>query len=603
MTQSGSNLIVRATRACAVAMFIAALAPAAWAENVLIMNGVSAPAGDPLAQTRTNATNHLSALLTSAGHTLTVVSELPGDLSAYATIWDIDFAQAIPADAQPRYVQHLGAGKRLYLIGENDSPLFAARNASMIAVYRLAGGGGLVFQGPAGDDDPVENGPQSVEQVVSPFNGPNGVGSVVFAAPGGVTTASAGNGQFVTFRTSTKATAAAVAFGRLVVVFDVNFLEGVHDPVAADNLIRNLIAYLPPLAAGPEIADIVPGVGRPFGTAIHQGFAYVADPSSHTVWKVSLAPPFDRTPVAGIGWKTNVDPQDRQGFNGDGIDATQAQLDNPSGVALDPSGDGTLYIADTGNHAVRKLSLTGPGAVITTAAGIPTTYGVVDTAAFAACANQCPATSLQLFGPRALALDANGNLYIADRMNQQVKRVDKATGFIFVVAGVAGETGSNDGPVSGPAFCAPGAPGCTPAAKLNSPVGVAVDGAGVVYIADEGNNAIRVVSDGSVGRLPSGALARPTGIAVTPNGETFYIADYGNHRIQRASACGVTCTLTTVAGTGTPGSSGTPGGPATAAQLNSPIAVTLEGDTLYIADMVNGRIVVVDVTPTPAPIP
>ncbi len=598
MTQGESNLIVRASRACAVAMFILVFASAAWSENVLIMNGVSAPEG-PLVQTRINATNHLSALLTSAGHTVTVVSELPGDLSAYATIWDIDFAQAIAAEAQPRYVQHLGAGKRLYLIGENDS--FGARNASMIAVYRLAGGGGLVFQNPAGDDDDAEPGPQSIETVVSPFNGPNNVGSVTFAAPGGVT--NGGNGQFVTFRTNTKATGAGAAFGRLVLIFDVNFLEGLHDPVAADNLIRNLIAYLPPLAAGPEIAGIVPGVGRPFGVAIHQGFAYVADPSSHTVWKVSLASPFDRVPVAGIGWKTDVDPQDRQGFNGDGIDALQAQLDNPSGVAIDPAEGGTLYIADTGNHAVRKVSLTGPGAVITSAAGIPTVNGVTDAAAFAACANQCPATSLPLFGPRAVALDANGNLYIADRMNQQVKRVDKATGFIFVVAGVAGETGSNDGPVGGPAFCAPGAPACTPAAKLNSPVGVAVGGAGVVYVADEGNNAIRVVSDGVVGRLPAGALARPTGIAVAPNDETFYIADYGNHRIQRASACGVTCTVATVAGTGIPGSSGTPGGPATAAQLNSPIAVTLEGDTLYVADMVNGRLLAVDVSPAPAPIP
>jgi len=599
MTQGESNLIVRATRACAVAIAIVLFASAARSENVLIMNGVSAPSG-PLVQTRINATNHLSALLTSAGHTVTVVSELPGDLSAYATIWDIDFAQEIAAEAQPRYVQHLGAGKRLYLIGENDS--FGARNASMIAVYRLAGGGGLVFQNPAGDDDPVEGGPQSIETVVSPFNGPNTVGSVTFAAPGGVT--NGGNGQFVSFRTNTKATGAGAAFGRLVVIFDVNFLEGLHDPVAADNLIRNLIAYLPPLAAGPEITGIVPGVGRPFGVAIHQGFAYVADPSSHTVWKVSLAPPFDRTPVAGIGWKTNVDPQDRQGFNGDGIDALQAQLDNPSGVAIDPSGGGTLYIADTGNHAVRKLSLTGAGAVITTAAGIPTSYGVVDAAAFAACANQCPATSLQLFGPRAVALDGNGNLYIADRMNQQVKRMDKATGFIFVVAGVAGETGSNDGPVGGPAFCAPGAPSCTPAAKLNSPVGVAIDGQGVVYIADEGNNRIRTVTGGSVNPLSVGGLLRPTGVAVTANGGGVYIADYGNHRIRRATNCNSDgCTVETIAGTGTPGSSGTPGGPATAAQLNSPIAVTLDGDTLYIADMVNGRIVVVDVTPTPAPIP
>jgi sugar lactone lactonase YvrE len=595
MTQGGSNLVVRASRACAVAMFILVFASAAWSENVLIMNGVSAPSG-PLVQTRLNATNHLSALLTSAGHTVTVVSELPGDLSAYATIWDIDFAQAIAPEAQPRYVQHLGAGKRLYLIGENDS--FGARNASMIAVYRLAGGGGLVFQNPAGDDDLVENGPQSIETVVSPFNGPNTVNSVTFAAPGGVT--NGGSGQLVTFRASTKATGAGAAFGRLVVIFDVNFLEGVHDPAAADNLIRNLIAYLPPVAAGPEVAAIIPGVGRPFGVAIHQGFAYVADPSSHTVWKVSLVPPFDRVPVAGIGWKTGIDPQDFQGFNGDGIAATEAQLDNPSGVAIDPSGAGTLYIADTGNHAVRKVSLTGAGAVITTAAGIPTTSGVTDAAAFAACQNQCQATSLPLFGPRALALDGDGNLYIADRMNQQVKRVDAETHVITVVAGVAGETGGNDGPVIGAVSCAPGQEICILAAKLNSPVGLAIDGQGVVYIADEGNNRIRTVNDGTVGTLQAGALVRPTGVAVTSGGGAVYIADYGNHRIRRATDCAAeACTVENVAGTGTPGASGAPGAPATAAQLNSPISVTLDGDILYIADMVNGRIVAVDVTPTP----
>ena len=358
------------------------------------------------------------------------------------------------------------------------------------------------------------------------------------------------------------------------------------------------------LLPGPTIAGLVTGVGRPFGVAVHGGFAYVADPSTHTVWQVSLVPPFVKVPVAGIGWRPDIDPQDRQGYNGDGIAATQAQLDNPRGVAIDPSGIGTLYIADTGNHAVRKVALGVAGATITTVAGIPTSYGVTDQAAFAACGNQCPATSLRLFNPRAVAVDQQGDLYIADEMNYQVKRVDKATGYINVVAGVAGEPGSNDGPVGGPAFCAPGV-NCTPAAKLNAPVGVAVDAQGIVYIADWGNNRIRTVNlGGNVATLRAGALLRPTGVAVTLDGSTVYIAEYGRHRVRRATGCNPTCTVVTVAGTGTPGSSGTLGGPATQAQLNSPIAVTLDSNLLYIADLLNGRIVIVsDPTLAPVPIP
>jgi hypothetical protein len=172
-----------------------------------------------------------------------------------------------------------------------------------------------------------------------------------------------------------------------------------------------------------------------------------------------------------------------------------------------------------------------------------------------------------------------------------------------VVAGVAGETGGNDGPVGGPAFCAPGDDLCTPAAKLNSPTGIAVDLKGIVYVADEGNNRVRRVIGGSVTTVLAGALVRPTGVAVDSS-MALFIADYGNHRIRRAANCNSDgCAVDTIAGTGTPGSSGTPGGPATAAQLNSPIAVTLEGDILYISDMVNGRVVAVDVTPAPAPIP
>ena len=346
-----------------------------------------------------------------------------------------------------------------------------------------------------------------------------------------------------------------------------------------DNFVFQQVAAIPQPAPSPALAGVITGVGRPYGTAIHAGYAYIADPQAHTVWKVELANPANKTPVAGIGWKTDVEPQDWQGYNGDGIESTEAQLDNPSGVAVDSQGN--VYIADTGNHAIRRI---GAGAsFITTVAGIPTSFAVGDPA--------------RLFAPRSVAVDAAGNVYFSDMMNQQVKKLDKATGAVSVVVGVAGRTGGNDGTVAGAEFCPPFEPaGCTLAARLNSPIGVAVDSEGIVYLADEGNNRIRQVTlGGNVATLAGGVL-KPTGVAVSADGGTAYIVDYGNHRVLRRT-CPDGCSVTTVAGTGTPGSAGNPGDPATQIQLNSPIGVTLAGDLLYISDMMNGRIVVINLAP------
>jgi sugar lactone lactonase YvrE len=352
------------------------------------------------------------------------------------------------------------------------------------------------------------------------------------------------------------------------------------------------------IAASQAIATVATGLGRPFGVAIHGNAAYVPDALTHKVWKVDL------TPGTAYGTKTAVAGTGEQGYNGDGINPTLAQLDNPSSVAVDASG--ALYIADTGNHVVRKVAAPGvTGALITTVAGIPASYAVGEST-LANCAtlvtSQCvPATGLRLFGPRALALDSAGNLYIADRMNQQIKKLYTSgplSGLIFVVAGVAGVPGSNNGSTADCTI------ECSPA-KFNSPVGVAVDAAGNVYVADEGNNAIRMISNGFVStptanlvsRVP--AVVRPTGVVAlgVPNSEgpSLYIADYGHNRIQRYS-CSDGCRLLSVAGNGVPGFSGD-GGAATSANLNSPIGVALDGQMLYIADLLNGRIRKVDFTP------
>ena len=553
-----------------------------WAANVLIMNGEPAPEVGGAPQTRIDATNNLSAQLVAAGHAVTVVSVVPTNIGAFDMIWDIDFVHPISSAARDQYLVHLDSGKSLYLIGENQfqgSTVFQARNNSILAFFSAAGGGNLIFQAPLGDDLPQVGGPQMVEAVQAPFTGPNPVSTMTYFSSGSVT--NAGNGQVVTLRAQeTGTTATAVVFNRLVVVLDVNFIEGTNAPEQAQPFLRNLIAYAPAPAA-PVLAGIINGLGRPYSVGIHGGFAYVADPSTHTVWKASLSTPSSKVPVAGIGWKTDVEPQDRQGYNGDGIESTEAQLDNPSGVALDA--DGNLYIADTGTHAIRRI---GAGAnFITTAAGIPMSFAVGESA--------------RLFSPRSVAVDQAGNVYISDLMNQQVKRLDRATGTVSVVAGVAGRPGNNDGPVAGAEFCPPFEPaGCTAAARLNSPMGIAIDSAGNVFVADEGNNRIRKVSAaGIVSSLPVFGLLKPTGVAVAPDG-SVYIADYGNHRVLRATACGVeSCTVTTIAGTGVPGSAGTPGAPGTAVQLNSPMAVTLQGNVLHISDMVNSRIVTINLAP------
>jgi trimeric autotransporter adhesin len=182
-------------------------------------------------------------------------------------------------------------------------------------------------------------------------------------------------------------------------------------------------------------------------------------------------------------------------------------------------------------------------------------------------------------------------------MNQQVKKLNKTTGAVSVLVGAAGRTGGNDGTVTGAEFCPPFEPGgCTLAARLNSPIGVAVDSEGIVYLADEGNNRIRKLTLGGNVSTLLDDLLQPTGVVVSADGGTAYIVDYGNHRVLRR-ACPDGCSVTTIVGTGTPGSAGNPGDPATAVQLNSPLGVTLAGDLLYIADMMNGRIVVINLAP------
>ena len=266
------------------------------------------------------------------------------------------------------------------------------------------------------------------------------------------------------------------------------------------------------------------------------------------------------------------------GFSGDDNSATAAQLSLPSGVA--GTADGGYLIADQGNQRVRRVS---PGGTITTVAGTGMPGFSGDDGA---------ATTAQLNNPVGVAAAADGSFLIADRDNHRVRRVSPA-GTITTVAG----SGS-------PGFS--GDDGAATAAQLDQPAGVAAAADGGFLIADTNNHRVRRVSPGGTittvagvgtsaftrdgGPAVAAAISSPTGVAAAPDGG-FLIADQGNHRVRRVSPAG---TITTVAGVGTNAFSGD-AGPAIAAELNAPWAVAApKGGGFLIADRVNNRVRFVD---------
>jgi len=257
---------------------------------------------------------------------------------------------------------------------------------------------------------------------------------------------------------------------------------------------------------------------------------------------------------------------------GDNGPATSAYLYNPGGVALDSAGN--VYIADQDHTRIRKVS----NGVITTVAGNGTQGFSGDNG---------PATSAQLYDPERVTVDSAGNLYIADTDNYRIRKV--SNGVITTVAGNGGRGFNGDNILA-------------TSAQLHDPFGVAVDSAGNLYIADFGNNRIRKVSNGVIttvagngtagfsgdnGSATSAQLYNPVGVALDSAGN-LYIADGGNFRIRKVSN-GV---ITTVAGNGTPGYGGD-NGPATSAQFYGLSAVAVDSaGNVYIADSGNDRICV-----------
>ena len=269
-----------------------------------------------------------------------------------------------------------------------------------------------------------------------------------------------------------------------------------------------------------------------------------------------------------------------EGFSGDGGLATLAQLNTPGAIALD--GAGNLYIADGGNHRVRKVDAqTG---IITTVAGTGV-EGFSGDGGLATQARLNIPESGTLVRGGGLAADGAGNLYITDGGNHRVRKVDAQTGIITTVAGTGAYGDSGDG---GPAT----------RARLRGPGGLAVDGAGNLYIADSGNNRVRKVDaatqvitavagtgargdSGDGGPATRARIATLTDLAVDGMGN-LYIADDNSQRVRRVDAR--TGIIRTVAGTGARGDSGD-GGLATEAAFYEPATVAVDGTgNLYIVD-------------------
>jgi RHS repeat-associated protein len=370
----------------------------------------------------------------------------------------------------------------------------------------------------------------------------------------------------------------------------------------------------------------------PWGTATDAlGDIYVADElnnrvqeiaaTTHTQWGFTLVAG-DVYTIAGSGAGSS-------GSSGDGGAATSGLLHNPIGVALDSSGD--LFIADSANDRIQFVAAASCSSgcsfsLASTTIGDVYTIAGSSTGSSGTSGDGGAATSALLHLPYGVALDAKGNLYIADTANNRIQEVAASTGTqwgqsmtaddIYTVAGSSTGAGGASGDGGGATY-----------ARFNEPVGLSLDAAGDLYIADGGNNRVQEVAaatgtqwgqsmtaddmytiagssashgaSGDGGAASAAKLYMPYSVAIDTAGD-LYIADGGNNRVQEIAAAtgtqwGQSMTandIYTVAGSssGTSGSSGD-GGSASSALLHTTAGIAIApSGALYVSDQANNQL-------------
>ncbi len=307
------------------------------------------------------------------------------------------------------------------------------------------------------------------------------------------------------------------------------------------------------------------------------GNIYVADFNNDTIRMITPT----NTP-GGTNWtvSTMAGEADNPGLTD--ATGTNAQFSGPEGVAVDAIGN--VYVGDSANNIIRKIT---SAAVVSTIAGSGSvSQGRTDGTG----------SEAQFYNPEGAAVDNAGNVYVADTVNNVIRKITSLA-VVSTIAGEAGVSGTNDGAGS--------------EAEFSGPTGVAADGAGNVYVADFGNNTIRKITPAGLVSTLAGLAGtsgtndgtnsfalfqNPMGVAV--DGATnLYVADFGNNTIRMIMPAGTNWVVTTIAGdtalTNIEGQilAGTNDGPGTNAQFNGPTGIALDNATnLYVTDRTSGLI-------------
>jgi sugar lactone lactonase YvrE len=325
---------------------------------------------------------------------------------------------------------------------------------------------------------------------------------------------------------------------------------------------------------GPGNADGLGTAARfwnPTGVATDgAGNTYVADASNSTIRKIS--PGGAVTTLAGTPNFPGPSSISTPGTS------TPAAFNYPTGLAVDSTG--AIYVADQGQHTILKIT---PGGIVTTLAGVSGVPGSADGTG----------TAAQFSYPSGVAVDSAGNVYVADSGNHLIRRITP-TGSVITVAGTAGLAGNSDGV------------GTT--AQFNSPLGIAVDNAGNVYVADTSNNAIRKISPSAAVTTVAGTAGvtgaadgtgtaaqfdNPTGVTVDSAGNLF-VADEVNQTIRKITPGGIVTTLA-----GTVGATGFANGTGATARFDYPSGVAIDrSGNVIVADQ--GNSIIRQITPSGA---